>query len=310
VSLDIAIIRAKLESAVAVDAPSRPDRLTVDGLAVLYLAHAEKRFSGRHRLKELANIRQALSPLRLLYGDLHPSAVRPLHLRAARQYWVDVKGNARSTIQVRMERVYRCWDWARSVELIDTTLPRIERLRYGDAPTAKPIEPVELDLFEATMPFVSPIAVIMLRLMLRTAMRPGECCDMRGVDIDLSRELWRYRPAVHKGSHLDKVREVFIGPEARKLVEPHLKPGYLWFTARGNRYTSQLLHNQVMWACKKHDLPAWHPNQLRHSALTLIRRDMGLDAAQAVAGHSRIETTQVYAEKSMELATRAALKFG
>jgi integrase len=46
----------------------------------------------------------------------------------------------------------------------------------------------------------------------------------------------------------------------------------------------------------------WHPHQLRHSAATPIRRKFGLEAAQAVLGHSQIGATQVYAEKSLDAA--------
>jgi integrase len=42
----------------------------------------------------------------------------------------------------------------------------------------------------------------------------------------------------------------------------------------------------------------WHPNQLRHSAGTLIRRECGLEAAQLVLGHaSAVVTDAVYAER-------------
>lgn len=54
----------------------------------------------------------------------------------------------------------------------------------------------------------------------------------------------------------------------------------------------------------------WAPNQLRHSAATKIRKSHGLEAAQAVLGHSELETTQVYAEKDEELAEAVALAVG
>jgi len=42
-------------------------------------------------------------------------------------------------------------------------------------------------------------------------------------------------------------------------------------------------------------LPHWHPNQLRHAAATEIRSAAGLDVAAAVLGHSRPDTTLIYA---------------
>jgi len=54
----------------------------------------------------------------------------------------------------------------------------------------------------------------------------------------------------------------------------------------------------------------WAPNQLRHARATEVRREMGIEAAQAVLGHSKIETTQIYAERQRQLAERAALATG
>jgi len=57
-------------------------------------------------------------------------------------------------------------------------------------------------------------------------------------------------------------------------------------------------------------LPHWHPNQLRHSAGTEIRKLFGLEAAQVALGHSRADVTQVYAERDMKLAAEIARKIG
>ena len=57
-------------------------------------------------------------------------------------------------------------------------------------------------------------------------------------------------------------------------------------------------------------LPHWHPNQLRHSAATEIRRQFGLEAAQVVLGHSRADVTQVYAERDFGRAKEIMRKIG
>ncbi len=44
-------------------------------------------------------------------------------------------------------------------------------------------------------------------------------------------------------------------------------------------------------------LESWHPNQLRHTAGTDIRRQFGIEGAQLILGHSRADVTQVYAER-------------
>jgi integrase len=54
----------------------------------------------------------------------------------------------------------------------------------------------------------------------------------------------------------------------------------------------------------------WHPNQLRHSAATSIRRQYGAEAAQAVLGHAQLSTTEIYAEKSLEAAREIMKEIG
>ena len=57
-------------------------------------------------------------------------------------------------------------------------------------------------------------------------------------------------------------------------------------------------------------LPNWHPNQLRHSAATMIRKEFGLEAAQVILGHSRADVTQVYAERDNAKALEVIRKIG
>lgn len=54
----------------------------------------------------------------------------------------------------------------------------------------------------------------------------------------------------------------------------------------------------------------WHPNQLRHSHATEVRRRFGLEAAQAVLGHAKADVTQIYAERNTTLASSVAAEIG
>src|SRR5262249_50615592 len=54
----------------------------------------------------------------------------------------------------------------------------------------------------------------------------------------------------------------------------------------------------------------WHPNQLRHTFATRVRKAHGLEAAQVLLGHAKADVTQVYAEKNEALATSVAAKIG
>jgi site-specific recombinase XerC len=58
------------------------------------------------------------------------------------------------------------------------------------------------------------------------------------------------------------------------------------------------------------EIPHWHPHQLRHSFATLVRQRYGIEGAQVALGHARADVTQVYAEKSFQLASKIALEVG
>ena len=57
-------------------------------------------------------------------------------------------------------------------------------------------------------------------------------------------------------------------------------------------------------------LPHWHPNQLRHSAATKVRKLFNLEAAQVVLGHAKADVTQVYAERDSALAVEVMKRIG
>jgi integrase len=65
-----------------------------------------------------------------------------------------------------------------------------------------------------------------------------------------------------------------------------------------------------MNACDAGGIPHWHPNQLRHTRGTEVRKSHGLEAAQVVLGHADAKITEVYAESDTELAARVAMATG
>jgi len=54
----------------------------------------------------------------------------------------------------------------------------------------------------------------------------------------------------------------------------------------------------------------WHPNQLRHTFATRVRKAHGLEAVQVLLGHSKADVTQIYAERNESLAATIAAKIG
>jgi hypothetical protein len=57
-------------------------------------------------------------------------------------------------------------------------------------------------------------------------------------------------------------------------------------------------------------VPRWSPLQLRHTAATAIRARFGIEAAKVILGHSRVETSQIYAETDTTKAQRIMEEIG
>lgn len=57
-------------------------------------------------------------------------------------------------------------------------------------------------------------------------------------------------------------------------------------------------------------LPMWSPNQLRHLRAGELEEALGIEASSAVLGHSKVETTAIYARRKRQLACEAARQMG
>ena len=144
-----------------------------------------------------------------------------------------------------------------------------------------------------------------LELLFSTGLRVSELCSLSR-EIDLSRDELSVRG---KG---EKVRVVFISPEAKDAAKAYLK-------ARGDiddalfishhkagakaeenqkslRLTSRSVERIVAFYAKKAGISAKvTPHVLRHSFATdLLQNGADLRSVQAMLGHSNISTTQIY----------------
>ena len=228
-----------------------------------------------------------------------------------------------------------------------TAVSGLQRGRTG-AKEHKPVEPVDDATVDATLPHVSRHIRGMIELQRLTGCRPGEVVLIRRADIDTSKAIWLYRPDTHKTAWRGKTRTIPIGPKAQELLQGFLiaNPNEFLFSPRrameeyqaergrnrkSPRWSSHMARNSakrirkpnrtasesydvtslahaIAKVCKRFGIPHWHPNQLRHSAATRVRREFGLEAAQVLLGHSRADVTQVYAERNETLAVTVATK--
>jgi integrase len=209
-------------------------------------------------------------------------------------------------------------------------------LGRSEATEAKPVQPAPEGHVEQTLPFLPAPVRAMVELQRLTGCRPGEVMVMRAIDLTTTGPVWTYRPASHKNRHRGRDRVIFLGPQAQEVLKPFLTTNleaYLFsprayveamYAARaarrktkrtpselkrqrkraprcapGERYTRRSYNVAVARACRKAGVPAWSPLQLRHTAATAIRARFGLEAAKVILGHSRVETSQIYAERDL-----------
>jgi integrase len=336
------------------DSPGH-DPLSVNELILSFLSgHVEVHY--RHAdgspTGEVANFRDAFRPLRELYGRSPAAGFRPLKLKAVRQKMIE-SGLARSTINQRIGRIVHLFKWAAENELVPPDvhhgLKAVSGLKRGrtEARETAPVRPVPDEQVDAVRPYVSRQVWAMIQLQRLTGMRPGEVIRMRTCDLDVSGEVWSYVPERHKTEHHGHGRTIYVGPRAREILGPWLRPNvseYLFSPREAmdeyrreqrrrrktplypsrrdrkpgqksrqrlrDRYSTQTYHHAVQYGCRKAGITNWHPNQLRHTAATRLRRAYGIEAASVILGHNNLETTQVYAEADMFEALRVIAEAG
>jgi integrase len=158
----------------------------------------------------------------------------------------------------------------------------------------------------------------------------------------------RYKTEHHNDEDSpEKERIVFLGPRAQTILKPYLTlnltayifspirseqernarrrdqrrsrmtPSQAKRKARGRKkaplrdqYDVASYRRAIRRGCSKAGVPVWCPLQLRHARATEVRKWYGLEASQAVLGHSELGVTQVYAEVNRESARRVMEEIG
>jgi integrase len=175
-------------------------------------------------------MREALRPVRKLYGDACAQYFGPKALKAVRQDMVE-SGLSRGLINRRVGRIKRVFRWAVAEELVSPSvyhgLQAVVGLRYGrtDAREAEPVRPVPDNWVDAVLSYVSPQVASMVQLQRLTGMRPCEVLIMRPCDIDMSSEIWIYQPYEHKNEWRGHKRRIPLGPRVQAILRPFLQRG-------------------------------------------------------------------------------------
>ena len=176
---------------------------------------------------EYGCILESLKIVRELYGRKIANDFGPLALKAVRQRMVD-KGWSRGHINKAIGRIRRCFKWAVENELVRRDmyhgLMAVSGLRKGrsEAHEPDPVLPVDDVTVQATLPHLTQVVADMVRFQRITGCRPQDVCNLRPCDVDMSGEVWLYRPATHKTEHHGRERIIPIGPKGQDILRPYL----------------------------------------------------------------------------------------
>jgi integrase len=300
---------------------------------------------------EIGEYRTSLRPVREMYGTTLATDFDQLALKAVRQVFI-AAGCCRRFVNRRVGRIRRVFKWAAGEKLIPASvlveLATVAGLPYGrsKAPETEPVAPVSEAAVDEIRPFASRHVWGLIEFQRFTGCRPGEACVLRACDIDMTGDVWIYRPQTHENAWRQEPRTICLGKNAQAIVREFLTTrleDYLfsprlareeWFAAKrarrktkvqpsqanrakrqpkrspGERYTTRSYAHAIARACQRAGIDPWSPNQLRHSFATMVRKIDGLEGAQAALGHSRADVTQIYAERDLQRAIRIAREVG
>jgi integrase len=177
--------------------------------------------------REAPGIKQALKPLKNLYGKQPATEFGPMGLKVIRSRLVE-NDTSRKYANKQIQRIVRMFKWAVHEELISPTvhlaLAAVPGLRKGktEARETDPIMPVDDAIVDATLAYLPAIPGDMVQFQRFTGCRPAEVCRLRPCALDQSEEVWTYRPESHKTEHHDRDRIIFIGPHAQGVLLRYL----------------------------------------------------------------------------------------
>lgn len=294
--------------------PTSDFGLSINELCVLFLKHADQHYrKNGKRTSEYDLLTLAIEPLKELFGMTPVEQFGPLALKAVRDAMV-AKGWTRGTVNAEIGRIRRVFRFAVENELLKDAgvlqkLEAVAPLLAGrtEAPDNDPREAVPQDQIDLVRENVSERCRDLIDLQLCTGARPGELMKLTCGMIDQSGDIWTADLREHKTQHKGKARKLVFGPKAQLILRRYLTtdPATRLFPFRLDSY-----RRSITRACEVLNISRWTPHWLRHNVATRVRDEYGIDAAQAIVGHTSPDMTARYASKLDGLATMVASKIG
>ncbi|MGD0462867.1 MAG: site-specific integrase [Tepidisphaeraceae bacterium] len=176
---------------------------------------------------ELDNFRQALRPVRRLYGTSSSLQFGPKALKAVCEHMIGL-GRCRTNINKKISRIKSVFRWAVENELlsaeVDHALLAVRGLQRGrtNARESEPVKPAPEEQILAVKPFVSRQVWALIQLQLLSGARAGELVGLQGIDLKTSGDIWTVEPKDHKTAHLGYAKRIYFGPQAQEILREFL----------------------------------------------------------------------------------------
>ena len=304
---------AKPKVGSATEKPEADPGPSVSELCLSFWRHAENHYVKAGKpTSEIHCYRSCLRVLRELYGTIPAQDFGPLALKAVRAKMVQL-GWARGNINVMVGRIRRVFKHAVENEMIDANvlhkLQAVSPLLAGrtEAHHNALRHAVDQDKIEAVRRLVQPLVRDLIDLQLLCGARSGELLMLTTTMIDRAAKVWKAALVDHKCQHHGQSRALHFGPQAQLIVARYLSadPDKQLFGITRTAYC-----RAVTRACERAEIERWTPHWLRHTFCTRIREAHGIEAAQALAGHSTSEMTNHYSSRMESLAAQTAAACG
>jgi integrase/recombinase XerD len=142
---------------------------------------------------------------------------------------------------------------------------------------------------------------LLIKTLFQTGARVSEFVNITAEELFFDEQMILLSKA--KGG---KSRYVPILPDLAQELRTHLgnrTVGYLFETIHHTPYSSRRIQQIIKETAEEAKITTRvYPHLLRHSvATTLLERGMPIEQIQKFLGHSKLETTQIYAESSAEM---------
>lgn len=204
------------------------NEVTIAEVAEAFVKHCRD-YYGAGPNSELYRVKPAIEGIVELYGTDLAVEFKPLLFKALRVHLMDPsRERSRTYINRLMKYVRKMFKWAASESICPASiyqeLATVEPLKKGrtNAHENPKVTAVSRDKVMATLPYLSPVVASMVEFQILTGCRPGEVCQLTPSMVDRTADVWEIRLENHKTAYAEKVRTIYVGPKAQKVLLPYL----------------------------------------------------------------------------------------